>query len=158
MKTIYSNSSSVFDRLSQSTLSEKNDIIEDIRCHLSALFNTRRYPASVAESFDNNQPAITTYGLPEITMISADDERSCNALLTTIARQISIFEPRLRRVNVFLSKKSQTTSGCLELIIEAELHSAYTMKTLTFWSVIDLSAHHIQLEYRYAERISGALS
>ncbi|WP_439271938.1 type VI secretion system baseplate subunit TssE [Pseudochrobactrum sp. HB0163] len=161
MKTA-TQSLSVLDRLTQHTaiaqteMSLRDEMAENIRLHLSALFSTRRYPV-VPKTSEMNPVSFITYGLPEMTIIGSDDAATHALFLNRIARQISDFEPRLHQVKVFLSEKSQSTSGCLEIIIEAKINCTNKPQPLAFRSVIDLLSCHIQLENAYAKRISGTL-
>ena len=145
---------SVFDRLMQ----KETAISKYIRHNLSALLNTRRFPALALDQSGNPDPALTRYGLSEMSAVNADDEIARNALLAVIAQQVSIFEPRLRQVKVFIPEKQPASRRRLELVIEAELHNAAERKILAFRSVLDLASCLIQLEEPYAERISCALS
>lgn len=147
---------SVFDRLTKQDTAAQSTITENIRRNLSALLNTRRLPAPV--SSDDLTPALTRYGVPEMSIVSVDDETARDAFMTMIAQQISIFEPRLRHISVFIPEKKRISPRRLELVIEAELYNSPEHKTLAFRSVLDLSSCFIQLEEPYVERISGTLS
>ncbi|NKC23156.1 type VI secretion system baseplate subunit TssE [Ochrobactrum oryzae] len=155
---------SVLDRLIQPVIAMpsgtaiQDEVADDIRRNLIALFNTRRYPGFASVSGNDHIGALPLYGLPEMAAISVDDETACNSFLAMIKRQILIFEPRLRQVYVSLSDTKRISPRCLELIIEAELCCTPELQILAFRSVIDLSSRYIQLEEHYAERVSGVLS
>lgn len=150
---------SVFDRLIIQQVKPTQSIIsENIRRNLCALLNTRRYPSLALEPSSNPDSTLANYGLTEILAVNLDDDQSKDNFLAIIAQQISIFEPRLRQVNVSIKEKNQSSLRQLELIIEAELRFTNEYNTLAYRSVIEFSSRFIQLEEPYAERVSGTLS
>lgn len=148
---------SVFERLCQDNTENSQDIVENIRLNLNALFNTRQFSIGNTANSDG-LTALTYYGLPEITTINTEDTAPRNLFLETLTKQIKLYEPRLQHVNIKIAERPTTSPRQLELIIETELKQPHDPHPLIFRSALNLSTYIIQLEPPYAERISGTLS
>lgn len=156
--------SSVLDRLLHQNVepqslaqSDHSTLTETLRRDLSALLNTRRFPAHLQYTLFHENSALTSYGLPEIFAVGIDDVTARDAFLEQIAQQIEVFEPRLHHVLVFVPEQKKHSRTPLEVIIEAKFFCGHQTGTVAFRSIVDPSFCRIQLENSHAERISDTL-
>ena len=110
-----------------------------VRRDLEWLLNTRAIPNPVPEEFDEVRESFYTYGLSDITSMSADDVRSRARLRNMIERAIALFEPRLTAVQVIESSAAAREVRQLRFRIEAVLRLDPVPEQVVFSTVLDVA-------------------
>jgi type VI secretion system protein ImpF len=138
---------SVLDRLLQDpdapeTFSRSQSVRElktAVRRDLEWLLNTRSIAVKPPEVLTELAASVYTYGLGDVTSLSADDPRSRARLRRMIEESISVFEPRLTGVQV--SESATTFEGARQMrfVIEAFLKMDPSPERVSFDTVLDLS-------------------
>jgi len=110
-----------------------------VRRDLEWLLNTRAIPVTVPEEFDEVRDSFFTFGLSDITSMSADDPRSRLRLRQMIERAISMFEPRLASVQILEPAAEGKESRQLRFRIEALLRVDPAPEQVVFSTVLDVA-------------------
>jgi type VI secretion system protein ImpF len=111
-----------------------------VRRDLEWLLNTRAIPEPAPKEFDEVRHSLYTYGLSDISSLSADDPRSRQKLQHMLEQAIADFEPRLASIQV-----SEPASGGpnesrqLRFVIEAVLKLDPTPEQVVFSTVLNLA-------------------
>lgn len=110
-----------------------------IRRDLEWLLNSRAIPKPVPEKFEQVRESFYTYGLADITSMSADDPRSRMRLLQMIEQAINLFEPRLASVNIAEVAAAPGESRLLRFRIEAVLRLDPVPEQVVFSTMLDVA-------------------
>jgi len=110
-----------------------------VRRDLEWLLNTRAIPTKVPEEFDQVRESFYTYGLSDITSMSADDPRSRARLRNMIEAAIALFEPRLTGVQVIESTATTKEARQLRFRVEAVLRLDPVPEQVVFSTVLDVA-------------------
>src|SRR5579885_558259 len=93
-----------------------------VRRDLEWLLNTRAIPEPAPKEFEEVRHSLYTYGLSDISSLSADDPRSRQKLQHMIEQAVADFEPRLAAIQVSEpAAGSANDSRQLRFIVEAVL-------------------------------------
>lgn len=138
---------SVLDRLLQNpdapdTFSRSQSVRElkiAVRRDLEWLLNTRSIAVRPPEILTELVGSVYTYGLADVTSLSADDPRSRARLRRMIEESISIFEPRLSGVQVADGATIVEGARQMRFVIEAFLKMDPSPERVSFDTVLDLS-------------------
>lgn len=110
-----------------------------VRRDLEWLLNTRAVAIPPPESLTNVRESVYTYGVSDITSLSADDPRARARLRSMIEEAIRIFEPRLMSVQVSESTAAARESRQLRFSIQAVLRMDPSPERISFDTVLDVS-------------------
>jgi type VI secretion system protein ImpF len=111
-----------------------------VRRDLEWLLNTRAIPEPAPKEFEEVRQSLYTYGLSDISSLSADDPRSRQKLLNMIEQAITTFEPRLGSVHVSEPGAAGAhESRQMRFMIEAVLRLDPTPEQVVFNTVLNLA-------------------
>jgi len=115
------------------------DLKAAVRRDLEWLLNTRSIAVPPREALHEVRASVYTYGLADITSISADDPKGRARLRSMIEQAIAAFEPRLSAAEV-----SEITSGSREarqirFSIQAILRLDPSPERVSFDTVLDVA-------------------
>ena len=138
---------SVLDRLIQnpdapetpSRLQSVRELKTAVRRDLEWLLNTRSIAVKPPEPLTELIASVYTYGLPDITSLSADDVKSRSRLRAMIGESISIFEPRLTGVEVVDASARVAGARQMRFVIQAFLKMDPSPERVSFDTVLDLA-------------------
>jgi type VI secretion system protein ImpF len=115
------------------------DLKAAVRRDLEWLLNTRAVAIPPPESLHEVRESAYTYGVSDITSLSADDPKARARLRNMIEEAIRIFEPRLMSVQVFESSASTREARQLRFSIQAVLRMDPSPERISFDTVLDVS-------------------
>jgi type VI secretion system protein ImpF len=138
---------SVLDRLIQNpdapeTFTRSQSVRElkvAVRRDLEWLLNTRSIAVKPPEVLTELIASVYTFGLPDITSLSADDARSRARLRRMIEESIAVFEPRLSGVEVTDSASTVRGARQMRFVIQAFLKMDPSPERVSFDTVLDLA-------------------
>jgi type VI secretion system protein ImpF len=110
-----------------------------VRRDLEWLLNTRAVAFPPPESLQNVRESVYTYGVSDITSLSADDPKARVRLRNMIEEAIRIFEPRLMSVQVTESSTGEGGARQLRFSIQAVLRMDPSPERVSFDTVLDVS-------------------
>jgi type VI secretion system protein ImpF len=110
-------------------------VIGSVRRDLEDLLNTRLTNNDVPPAFIEVNSSVVTYGLPDLSSLSADTAEQRAEIARIIERVIQRFDPRLRQVQARLVEGISGTQT-VRFQIHAELTSIRRPKWVSrpFWS------------------------
>ena len=109
-----------------------------VRRDLEALLNARRRFRSWPAGYAGLETSPLSYGIPDCTAGSFNDQREREALRAEIEATIRRFEPRFVWVNVtLLDADGRTFGGTLRLRVEALLHADPAPEPVSYDTVVD---------------------
>ncbi|MCP4671349.1 MAG: type VI secretion system baseplate subunit TssE, partial [Desulfobacula sp.] len=73
---------------------------------LENLLNTRRYIFTPVETYSNTLKSLFVYGLPDFTILNPNILSAQSVLRMEIQKAITLFEPRLKKVNISIDSQS----------------------------------------------------
>lgn len=115
------------------------DLKAAVRRDLEWLLNTRAVATPPPESMSNVRESVYTYGISDITSLSADDPKARARLRSMIEEAIRIFEPRLMGVQVVESSMVTREARQLRFSIQAVLKLDPSPERISFDTVLDVS-------------------
>src|SRR5215471_4222138 len=115
------------------------DLKSAVRRDLEWLLNTRAVAIPPPESLNEVRESVYTYGVSDITSLSADDPKARLRLRTMIEEAIRIFEPRLTNVLVTESGAGTPENRQLRFSIQAVLRMDPSPERISFDTVLDVS-------------------
>jgi len=115
------------------------DLKAAVRRDLEWLLNTRAVAIPPPEALSNVRESVYTYGVSDITSLSADDPKARSRLRSMIEEAIRIFEPRLMAVQVSESTEASRESRQLRFSIQAVLRMDPSPERISFDTVLDVS-------------------
>jgi type VI secretion system protein ImpF len=138
---------SVLDRLIQNpdapeTVSRSQSVRElktAVRRDLEWLLNTRSIAVKPPEGLTELIASAYTYGLGDVTSLSADDPKSRSRLRRMIEESISVFEPRLTGVQVADTATMSEGTRQMRFVIQALLKMDPSPERVSFDTVLDLA-------------------
>lgn len=110
-----------------------------VRRDLEWLLNTRTVHVEIDERLQEIKKSVLTYGLPDITGISAKNQSEQKRLTKAIENAIRMFEPRFIDVHVSLEPVNQIDRS-LRFRIEARLNIEPTPEPIAFDTVLQLGS------------------
>ena len=114
---------------------------------LQWLLNTRQIAEPAEPPYDLLSRSIYNYGLPDITLLSADSSETPGRLQRLIEETIARFEPRLTDVRVTLVKASGSERR-VQFLIEAELRVEPETERVEFDTVLEVSSGKFKVTQR----------
>lgn len=102
------------------------------------LLNTRRTTVDVPDSLPELQSSAFTFGLPDLSSLSADDSETRQALIRQIEQTIHRFEPRLMDVRVSLAP-SEHEDRQIHFTIEGLLKMEPNPERVVFDTVMEIT-------------------
>lgn len=111
-----------------------------VRRDLEWLLNTRAVAVPPPEQFQELKDSVYTYGLPDLSSLSADDPDSRTRLRDYIARALEVFEPRLTNVYIGEAQVTEERSRQVHFVIEAALKMDPTPEFVVFDTLLDLAS------------------
>ncbi len=111
-----------------------------VRRDLEWLLNTRAIAVPPPEEFQELKDSVYTYGLPDLSSLSADDPESRTRLMDYIARALEVFEPRLTSVYIGESQVTDERSRQVHFVIEAALKMDPSPEFVVFDTMLDLAS------------------
>jgi type VI secretion system protein ImpF len=115
------------------------DLKAAVRRDLEWLLNTRAIAIPPPESLNEVRESVYTYGVSDITSLSADDPKARARLRSMIEEAIRVFEPRLMGVQVTESSLLTREARQLRFSIQAILKMDPTPERISFDTVLDVS-------------------
>jgi type VI secretion system protein ImpF len=123
---------------------DHRQMIDVVRRDLEDLLNTRLTNTDVPATFVEVNNSVATYGLPDLTSVSADTAAQRAEIGRVIERVIERFEPRLRQVRARLVE----STGGLQTVrfqITAELN-VNPAPEVGFETVLELMTGHASIK------------
>jgi type VI secretion system protein ImpF len=111
-----------------------------VRRDLEWLLNTRAVAVPPPEEFKELKDSVYTYGLPDLSSLSADDPDSRTRLRDYIARALEVFEPRLTNVYIGEAQVTDERSRQVHFVIEAALKMDPSPEFVVFDTLLDLAS------------------
>jgi type VI secretion system protein ImpF len=115
------------------------DLKASVRRDLEWLLNTRAVAIPPPESLNEVRQSVYTYGVSDITSLSADDPKARLRLRNMIEEAIRIFEPRLMAVQVVESSVVTRETRQLRFSIQAVLKMDPSPERISFDTILDVS-------------------
>jgi len=115
------------------------DLKSAVRRDLEWLLNTRAVAIPPPESLGQVRESVYTYGVADITSLSADDPKARARLRNMIEEAIRVFEPRLMSVQVAESGTATGEVRQLRFSIQAVLRMDPSPERISFDTVLDVS-------------------
>jgi type VI secretion system protein ImpF len=115
------------------------DLKAAVRRDLEWLLNTRAVAIPPPEALNNVRESVYTYGVSDITSLSADDPKARARLRSMIEEAIRLFEPRLGGVQVSETSAATRDSRQLRFSIQAVLRMDPSPERISFDTVLDVS-------------------
>jgi len=115
------------------------DLKASVRRDLEWLLNTRAVAIPPPESLNEVRQSVYTYGVSDITSLSADDPKARLRLRTMIEEAIRVFEPRLMGVQVVESSAFTREMRQLRFSIQAVLRMDPSPERVSFDTILDVS-------------------
>lgn len=112
------------------------ELRQSVRRDLENLLNTRSRAISWPEDLEDLDLSLVNYGIPDVTGMSFQGQRSREELRRVIQRVIEHFEPRLRSVEVEMLDPAEPVDRRLRFRIRAMLEVEPAPEPLTFDSEI----------------------
>jgi type VI secretion system protein ImpF len=119
----------------------KKSLLRDLQW----LLNTRQISDLPEEHQTLLEDSVYNYGLPDITLLSADSSETPGRLRRIIEETIERFEPRLSDVHVTLAQGQSSTDRKVEFLIEAELRVEPDTERVEFDTVLEVSSGKFQI-------------
>jgi type VI secretion system protein ImpF len=119
----------------------KKSLLRDLQW----LLNTRQITDSAEEHHELLGDSVYNYGLPDITLLSADSSETAGQLRRIIEETIERFEPRLSDVHVTLVRGQSSTDRKVEFLIEADLRVEPETERVEFDTVLEVSSGKFHL-------------
>ena len=116
-----------------------------VRRDLEALLNARRRFSSIPRGLTELPISSLSFGLPDYTAGSMNDESSREILRREIERCIKLFEPRLAHVVVTLVPRKDELDATLQLRIEAMLHADPDPEPISFDTIVNAATAEIEV-------------
>jgi type VI secretion system protein ImpF len=116
-----------------------------VRRDLEALLNGRRRFFSIPRAFSELAASSLSFGLPDYTAGSMNEEASREVLRREIERCIKLFEPRLVHVAVTLVPRKDELDATLQLRIEALLHADPAPEPISFDTIVNAATSEIEV-------------
>ncbi len=113
------------------------EIRESVRRDLEMLLNTVHTRTDLAASQSELAESVLTYGIPDLTMRPLDEVGEQEALCSLIRRAITLFEPRLRDVQVAVRPGNNRLSRAIQLQIDAVLKVDPLIERVAFDTLIE---------------------
>jgi type VI secretion system protein ImpF len=115
------------------------DLKAAVRRDLEWLLNTRAVASPPPEALHEVRESVYTYGVGDITSLSADDPKARARLRNMIEEAIRVFEPRLTSVQVIESSAAGREARQLRFSIQAVLRMDPSPERISFDTVLDVS-------------------
>jgi len=115
------------------------DLKAAVRRDLEWLLNTRAVAIPPPESLNEVRQSVYTYGVSDITSLSADDPKARLRLRNMIEEAIRVFEPRLMGVQVVESSVFTREVRQLRFSIQAVLRMDPSPERVSFDTILDVS-------------------
>ncbi len=119
----------------------KKSLLRDLQW----LLNTRQISDPAEEHQSLLSESVYNYGLPDITLLSADSSETPGRLRRIIEETIERFEPRLSDVRVTLARSQSSTDRKVEFLIEADLRIDPDTERVEFDTVLEVSSGKFQI-------------
>lgn len=123
------------------------DLKLSVRRDLEWLLNTRTVHVEIDERLQEIKKSVLTYGLPDITGLSAKNQNEQKRLAKAIENAIRLFEPRFLDVRVTLEPVSDVDRS-LKFRIEARLDIEPTPEPVAFDTVLQLGSGGFEVRER----------
>jgi type VI secretion system protein ImpF len=111
-----------------------------VRRDLEWLLNTRRIADLPDENLKEVNRSTYTYGLPDLSSVSAGSSGDRNRLVRNLLATINLFEPRLANVRLVLVETPDSGKKDVRLRIEAMLRMDPVPEPISFDTVIELKS------------------
>ena len=121
----------------------RKDLINSVRMNLEWILFCRS--SCLPEIFDQPDLYVFQFGIMDLIESSYRKEQGYKALSKRISHAISSFEPRLRNIQVNVTKKGRS----IEIIIEAVLIVEPIKESIKFITVV--GSGHLKPEVKYYE-------
>lgn len=118
-----------------------------VRRDLEWLLNTRTVHVEIDERLQEIKKSVLTYGLPDITGLSAKNQNEQKRLAKAIENAVRLFEPRFLDVRVTLEPVSNVDRS-LKFRIEARLDIEPTPEPVAFDTVLQLGSGDFEVRER----------
>ncbi|MBK7707904.1 MAG: type VI secretion system baseplate subunit TssE [Acidobacteria bacterium] len=116
-----------------------------VRRDLEWLLNTRTVHVEIDERLEEIRKSVLTYGLPDITGISAKNQSEQKRLSKAIESAIRYFEPRFLDVRVTLEPLNNVDRA-LKFRIEARLNIEPTPEPIAFDTILQLGSGEFEVK------------
>ena len=117
-----------------------------LRRDLEWLLNTRQIAGGVPEAYPGLEGSLYSYGLPDVSHLSANSIRDRNRLLRMLENTVTSFEPRLSGVKVNLIDSGSNSGRQLRFQIEALLLMDPAPELVSFDTVLELTSGEYQVK------------
>ena len=111
-----------------------------VRRDLEWLLNTRSVAVPPPEGLREVKDSLYTFGLGDVTSLSADDPKARARMRSMIEQSVALFEPRLSAVQVQETASGEGDSRQIRFSIHAVLKMDPSPERVTFDTVLDLAS------------------
>jgi type VI secretion system protein ImpF len=111
-----------------------------VRRDLEWLLNSRAIAHKAPSGFEQLNKSVYTYGIADITSLSADNADDRAELMNRIQRAVALFEPRLGRVRVSEVPQIDEKARQVRFQIEAVLKLDPSPEYVVFDTVLDVAS------------------
>lgn len=123
-----------------------------VRRDLEWLLNTRSVAVAPPEGLHEVKDSLYTFGLGDVTSLSADDPKARARLRSMIEQSIALFEPRLNAVQVQETERREGDARQIRFSIHAVLRMDPSPERVTFDTVLDLASGQYSIQGDYSAR------
>lgn len=116
-----------------------------VRRDIEWLLNTRQ-PIVPAPEESELEKSLYTYGLPDITSLSANNIRDRQKLVRAIEEAIQLFEPRIANPKVTMTAPGEEKVPALRFVIEGMLRVDPSPEHVTFDTFLELSSGEYRVQ------------
>jgi type VI secretion system protein ImpF len=138
---------SVLDRLTDFNLESQFDapatywddaraLRESLCRDINDLLNTRRSEKDIDPGYEHCNTSLLAYGLPDFGTVSVVDAAAQDRIRRSVERALRIFEPRLSRVAVSVTR-AEDSRPVLRLRIEALVHVEEVAEPIVFDALLE---------------------
>ncbi|HXD89235.1 MAG TPA: type VI secretion system baseplate subunit TssE [Urbifossiella sp.] len=101
---------------------DHRQMMNSVRADLEELLNARQTYQDLPEFYTEATRSILTFGLPDLSCVSANSDAERGDLARMVQSIIARFEPRLRKIRVSVAGENAKAGLALAFAIEAELN------------------------------------
>jgi type VI secretion system protein ImpF len=120
-------------------------IIAAVRRDLEELLNTRQPERNVPPEFAEVNRSVVTYGLPDISLLPAENSKQREEIGRMIEARIALFEPRLRDVRATLLDQGTRLDRSVRFRVDARLN-VDPAPEIAFDTILELTTGHYSIK------------
>jgi type VI secretion system protein ImpF len=123
------------------------ELKQAVRRDLEWLLNTRHGADKVPESLEEVSKSLATFGLPDFTGSSSQNDDDRRGLIRNVETALRIFEPRFINLKVSLEEVNEVERG-VKFRIEATLRVEPTPEPVVFDTILQVGSGEFEVKER----------